>query len=79
MILLVTLPCCLAPLFDCTNTASFICNFTQVIQSWFAEHAPSQQNGMLVFHIEIYSTRDTELPVLRLNEVVLPVEYVEDL
>jgi hypothetical protein len=64
----------------CVDTKSFTCNLTSTVLNWFKDQGPSLNNGTLQFVIEIYGNNGgNNLPVLKLNNLLLEVIYVKEL
>ncbi|MNU19241.1 hypothetical protein D3C71_74660 [compost metagenome] len=63
----------------CEQTNSFTCNITTTVLSWFADNHPSRNNGCLKWIIELYDSSGNKLPILKLDNLVLPVKYVSEL
>lgn len=64
----------------CVGSTSYACNLTETILDWFKSQGPSLNNGSLQFVIEIYGNNGgNNLPVLKLNNLLLEVIYIQEL
>jgi LysM repeat protein len=63
----------------CKDSGSFTCNVTTTILGWFKDNNPLLNNGILKFVIELYDVGDNKLPILKLNDLFLPVTYITEL
>ncbi|GJM32298.1 MAG: hypothetical protein DHS20C18_12990 [Saprospiraceae bacterium] len=57
----------------------FVTNMNTVISNWFKRNNPNQNRGNLVFKIEVFSIDNNQLPVLKMNNVILSLAYVTDI
>jgi hypothetical protein len=62
------------------SNAPFICKITNAIKIWFATYNPSREHGVFTFDISVFSNLNrTNLPLIRLSNVVLEQQYILDL
>lgn len=63
----------------CKDSDSYTCNITTTVLNWFKDNQPFLNNGILKWVINLYDVGDNKLPILTLNNLVLPVAYVTEL
>ena len=55
-----------------TGDTSFVCKLTNAIQGWYSRNQPKSDKGTFLFDISVFSRlNDTQLPLIRLRNVVL--------
>jgi hypothetical protein len=63
-----------------TGDTSFVCKLTNAIQGWYSWNQPKSDDGTFRFDISVFSRlNDTQLPLIRLNNVVLDRQNITDL
>lgn len=61
-----------------TSEKGFVCTLTNALLQWHAQQNPNPNNAQLVFSIVVYDAFDNQLPVLKLNAVILDVSYISE-
>ncbi|HEX8231254.1 MAG TPA: LysM peptidoglycan-binding domain-containing protein [Chloroflexia bacterium] len=58
----------------------FVCKLASAMQNWFSTQQPQTNGAVFTFDISVFSSlTDTKLPLIRLRNVVLDVQYIRNL
>lgn len=67
------------PNFCEVDNPSLVCGLTKQILGWFNQQLPNRTNGKMVFRADVYPEGNSKLPLLKLADLELGLEYIQEL